>query len=800
MPRVGAPRLEEHRQEHAASSEDGTEVTTTSNRNLLQHLKEQQDVMQDSFKEFSSVLLDVHSGLTRMEAALNKRAAYTAAGTVAHEVAVAARTVRSTTPATSTVARVPSADLSLVESGSLVDEEAQVPVPPVPRATSKTTCNSNSNTDDSPKSLPARELGSGIDRFGEVTVSQNTANLLVASVRTSDAASMIKGAGGALLAVGAQRSGDARMGPTGTNLSSPKQARWKRGRHASEKRRGSMISQQGDTAEQDATAAVAAVVHVPTRSLKPPKPFTEKAWFRWVCGLIIMVDSIVIAIETDDTARHGDVRTEFFWLGYAFSIWYVIEIAMRICMTRPLIKFFTGKNWAWNLFDTFLIFASVTDIIIQQIEQVRLRAVAIGRALRAVRLFRVIRVLRLIRFMTFMREFHKLVLCLASSLQTLACAMSLMTFVIFCFSILFVQMVSNHVDRTGTWVPTTQLEQDLDDSFGTVGKSMISLYAAITSGRNWNDISDMLFKVDPALRACFLVYLAMGIFGLTNVVTAVFVESAMQATQNYRDLLVNEMILKERTNVKHMKEIFKSIDADDSGAISLQEMQAYMSDESLHLQDYFEALDLSASDTETLFKLLDVDGSGEVDVDEFCDGCMRLGGPAKSFDMNCMWYEQRRTNREVLKFIQHASLALHSLTKNTKMTEKQTQDLLKAVEGSRKVLATSGLTGSKMNANPQHNMYASFSGSSNTTTPSVQVPPPTNQLEASLTGVLENRGSSPSRSSPFSRSFFAEASSLVPVPIVESRLSSGTLPSMPEDRELPNGRHSGRSSEVWGWL
>ena len=34
----------------------------------------------------------------------------------------------------------------------------------------------------------------------------------------------------------------------------------------------------------------------------------------------------------------------------------------------------------------------------------------------------------------------------------------------------------------------------------------------------------------------------------------------------------------------------------------------------------------------------------QVDIDEFCDGCMRLGGPAKSFDMNCMWYEQRQTS------------------------------------------------------------------------------------------------------------------------------------------------------------
>mmetsp|Transcript_1068 Transcript_1068/g.2450 ORF Transcript_1068/g.2450 Transcript_1068/m.2450 type:complete len:914 (+) Transcript_1068:64-2805(+) len=421
---------------------------------------------------------------------------------------------------------------------------------------------------------------------------------------------------------------------------------------------------------------------------KPDKPFTQRRFFGIVCGLIIVVDAFLIALETDDTARNGEIAVHFEILGYIFSTWYLMELLMRIYNTRPCRKFFFGKESAWNWFDIFLISASVLDMVFQQVDSVRLRVVAVGRVLRALRLFRVIRVLRIIRFMTFMREFHKLVLCLASSIQTLMCAMSLMTFVIFCFSVLFVQMVAAHLETGRDFVPSSSQEEDLQASFGSVGKSMISLYMAITAGRNWGELAELLLWVDPALRACFFAFLSLSIFGLTNVVTAVFVESAMQATQQYRDLRIQEMMLKERANVKHMKEIFRSIDADNSGAISLEEMQAYMSDESLQLQEYFEALELSASDTYTLFQLLDVDGSGEVDIDEFCDGCMRLGGNAKSFDMNCMWYEQRRTNRELLKFIQHCCMCLHGLCKNTQVSEKQTQDLLRAIEGSRRLLNT----------------------------------------------------------------------------------------------------------------
>mmetsp|Transcript_41947 Transcript_41947/g.96261 ORF Transcript_41947/g.96261 Transcript_41947/m.96261 type:complete len:709 (-) Transcript_41947:145-2271(-) len=413
----------------------------------------------------------------------------------------------------------------------------------------------------------------------------------------------------------------------------------------------------------------------------------HSSWFGWLCGVIIFCDAMLIAVETDGRARRGEVDKNYRTIGHFFSVWYVVELSMRIAFhRRPKRSFFFGRERAWNWLDIFLIGASAVEIILEQLESMRIRVVLIGRVLRTVRLFRVVRVLRIIRLLTFLREFYKLVLCLASSLQTLVCAMSLMTFVIFCFSVLFVQLVTQHLETGPDFIPSSVEEEDLLASFGTVSRSMISLYMAMTAGRNWGELADLLMWVDPELRAIFFVFLACAIFGLTNVVTAVFVESAMQATRNYRDLRIQEMMLKERANVKHMKEIFRSIDADNSGSISLKEMQAYMEDETLKLQEYFEALELSASDTYTLFRLLDLDGSGEVDIDEFCDGCMRLGGSAKSFDMNCMWYEQRRTNKELLKFIQHACVCLYQLSKESGLAEKNQLELLKDNESARRVL------------------------------------------------------------------------------------------------------------------
>jgi hypothetical protein len=135
----------------------------------------------------------------------------------------------------------------------------------------------------------------------------------------------------------------------------------------------------------------------------------------------------------------------------------------------------------------------------------------------------------------------------------------------------------------------------------------------------------------------------------------------MQSSSFYRDLMVQEKMLAEATSIRHMKEIFRAIDTDDSGSISLEEMNMFLGDDELQLQSYFEALDLNASDTATLFRLLDRDGSGQVDIDEFCDGCMRLKGAARSFDINCISYEMKRNSERLLKFISFVTPRLKKL-------------------------------------------------------------------------------------------------------------------------------------------
>merc|ERR1712190_334284 len=85
---------------------------------------------------------------------------------------------------------------------------------------------------------------------------------------------------------------------------------------------------------------------------------------------------------------------------------------------------------------------------------------------------------------------------------------------------------------------------------------------------------------------------------------------------------------------------FNQIDTDNDKCISMTELEFFLRDPNLRL--YLEALEISLVETKSLFKLLDRDRSGTVDIDEFCEGCLRLKGEAKSFDIHCLMYENQR--------------------------------------------------------------------------------------------------------------------------------------------------------------
>jgi len=284
------------------------------------------------------------------------------------------------------------------------------------------------------------------------------------------------------------------------------------------------------------------------------------------------------------------------------------------------------------------------------------------KALRVVRIIRILRICKMARIMKNLRELQKMAFALASSVQTLFWALVLLFFVMYSFAVWMCRGVTNFLRDNRNSV-TDMTADTLENDFGSLFQALYTLYLSITNGVAWGSIAKELMHADWTLLALFLLYLSISLYAITNIVLSVFVESAMQSIHRSRELLVEEKTKLKQMYVSHMIQIFRQIDKDDSGTISLSELGKFFDDDNPHeLKSYFEALELDSSDVDALFELLDVDESGAVDIEEFTHGCMQMKGTAKNYDIKILMHEILRIEQQLATFMSQVEHQLTLLT------------------------------------------------------------------------------------------------------------------------------------------
>jgi len=391
--------------------------------------------------------------------------------------------------------------------------------------------------------------------------------------------------------------------------------------------------------------------------------FVEAPVFLLFAGMFIFMNAVLVGIETNHIAMHGDTSEAFFALQLCFNAWFLAELLLRIVAWGVGHVYYYGDDRHWNAFDTVLVILSVVDVFSQSTQ---LGSFAVARMVRAVRLLRLARVMRMLRLMYYFKEFRKILILLGASVQTLLWSLLAILFVVYIFAVLFTQSAADHLGKMdiGSWSTD---QQQLKEDFGSVERSIYTLYTAITGGRNWAEVVGGLSEIDEMHVCAFIAFISFSFLGVLNIVTSVFVECAMQSTQRHRDILVEDKKLFEQGRLQHMKAIFQLVDREDSGVVDYQELKSRLG-ESAPLRDYFRALGLNATDSLTLFELLDTDGSGSVTLDEFCDGFMRLHGEARAFDIHllmqhCEKQEEKLSDftKQVFDGFESLNLGVHDL-------------------------------------------------------------------------------------------------------------------------------------------
>lgn len=380
-------------------------------------------------------------------------------------------------------------------------------------------------------------------------------------------------------------------------------------------------------------------------------------------GLVIIVNSVFMGVQIDFSVSHPDAETPglFYALSYLFTLVFSIELCIRMIAEKSIFRFMWGTHsWHWNWLDIFIVTSSLVELVFDIIYFTSSHAaggVTLGqmRIVRIIRLTRLLRVLRIGRIVRFIRALRILVFSILNTLRTVFWALLLLVMIIYVFGMIFAQVVSDHISSSSTD------PGELGRYWGSLPRSIFTLFKAIASGVSWHDVVEPLGVLNPMWVGLFVIYISFTFFAVLNVITGIFCERAIESVRQDHELVVQQHLLNRALYIQTVKRLFKAIDVDDSNFISYKEFELHLRDE--HAVAFFAALELETSDAWEVFRLIDTDEQDGIDVDEFVEGCLRLRGAAKAIDIAKMGFEIKKFHEGILRMLKSLGLAVEKTHK-----------------------------------------------------------------------------------------------------------------------------------------
>merc|ERR1719191_2234858 len=175
-------------------------------------------------------------------------------------------------------------------------------------------------------------------------------------------------------------------------------------------------------------------------------------------------------------------------------------------------------------------------------------------------------------------------------------------------------------------------EDPVSRLFGTVPKSMMTLFICITDGCVESVIRPMS-EANPWFTIYWMLYIFVTMLGLMNLIIGIFCENACTTAAANEENIVERLDEHKHRVLNSMKVAFIEMDEDGSGEIDKDEYY-HAINHNKKVQDALKMLGLDQE--EGLFDKIDADKSGAVSFDEFIEGVtliMKGNEPAKGKDM-----------------------------------------------------------------------------------------------------------------------------------------------------------------------
>mmetsp|Transcript_72899 Transcript_72899/g.236917 ORF Transcript_72899/g.236917 Transcript_72899/m.236917 type:complete len:663 (+) Transcript_72899:72-2060(+) len=364
-------------------------------------------------------------------------------------------------------------------------------------------------------------------------------------------------------------------------------------------------------------------VHFDEKALWQSRVESFVRGWRWeyFTTFIVICSTVQLGAQTDYMARYMLVHPPLVFnvIDWCFWLFFVIDIGLRIFAFRS--KYFSMWGCGWHWLDMIL-------VIVQAVEECLFLATGTVEnkksqrwLIRVARVLRVLRSVRIFRLVNLTDSLRLLVSCLVHSSASFCWAVTLILLILYVFGITWTHIT---VYERIQWqlhdvVKDTML---LEKWYGTVPRAVLSLFQGVTGGVSWDELVRPIIDLcSPWLGFVFFLYSAFVIIAVMNVVTATFVQNAIERHGQAKEL----------QKMTRAARLFKTLDVDDSGSVSYAELERHLGTK--EVVDFFESIDVDVAEARPLFEMLDFNNRGQLDFNEFLSGVIRLQGPAKAIDL-----------------------------------------------------------------------------------------------------------------------------------------------------------------------
>lgn len=407
--------------------------------------------------------------------------------------------------------------------------------------------------------------------------------------------------------------------------------------------------------------------------------FVPSQAFDGACATVILLNALSLGVQTDQAARNvktrdpNDPAAFFVYTDRTFTVWFLSELILRM-ISQGFARYFLGRDWSWNLFDLLVVLTDVAETLATYVSgdsSVFQNLTAI-RMLRVLRVIRTVRVIRLVRFF---KELRMMVYSVLKSGLLLVWSMMLLCIIIFIFSVYLTQNATFYVFEHKDSKESGQAVDNLQYNFGNLFYAGFVLFQAMTSGNSWGQLALDLMEIhwSNGLVICF--YIFFTVLAVLNIITGVFVDTAIKSAQADRSEVIQEAVHKEDEAIKDVKAFFELTDLDKNGSLTLDELRVQL--ERQVMRKHLATLGVEVSDAISIFRLLDIDKSGEITMEEFVFGCMQMKGSARSVDMVSLIHEHKRLKTQVEKFFEYLQVNMKQQLHSQQRLEQMMAHLVK---------------------------------------------------------------------------------------------------------------------------